>query len=156
MPVTIGKPSLVKSVAQRVGLPNTKVEAVIDALLDQITKELGAGRHVRLTGYFSVKTKVMKPRTVRHPKTGEKVPVPARTKVVFSTGSRMKRLLEARLHTDHFYGSSETATSKKPSTESSSVSEALDKLGGDNVRSMTIDPDGGVDVDDAGNVEVIE
>ena len=131
MPVTIGKGDLVKSVAARVGLPNTKVEAVVDALLDQITKELGAGRKVRLTGYFSVFTKVMKPRTVRHPKTGEKVDVPARTKVQFSTGSRMKRLLEARLKSDHFYGMSDTKLREKPTMESGSVGEALDKLGGD-------------------------
>jgi len=131
MPVTIGKSDLVKSVAARVGLPNTKVESVVDALLDQITKELGAGRKVRLTGYFSIFTKVMKPRTVRHPKTGEKVTGPARTKVQFSTGSRMKRLLEARLQSEHFFGTTDTAVRKKASTESGSVGEALDKLGGD-------------------------
>jgi nucleoid DNA-binding protein len=131
MPATIGKSDLVKAVATRVGLPNTKVEAVVDALLDQITKELGAGRKVRLTGYFSVFTKVMKPRTVRHPKTGDKVDVPARTKVQFTTGSRMKRLLEARLPSEHFFGHGETTRRAAPKTESGDIGEALDKLGGD-------------------------
>jgi nucleoid DNA-binding protein len=100
----VSKSDLAKTVAENTGLPVAKVTQVMGALLDAIVKELASGRDVRLTGYFSLSTKVCKPRRVRHPKTGQMIDVPARTKVAFSSGAKLRRWVETRLEGMHFYG----------------------------------------------------
>ena len=128
------KDDLVRKLATALERSRADVAAVIEALLDQVVKELASGNEIRLTGYFTLGTKVRKPRRVRHPKTGEVSVVPARTKVTFSSGAKLRRWVETRLASQHFYGK-RRETDEVPRQEftvgSDDIAGALGKLGND-------------------------
>jgi nucleoid DNA-binding protein len=129
---TRSKDDLVRKVAKELERPRGEVAAVLGALLDQIVKELAAGNEVRLTGYFSLGTRVKRPRTVRHPKTGVMTTVPARTKVAFTSGAKLKRWVETRLASQHFYGKrreSEEIPREAFTMPAEDIAGALGKLG---------------------------
>lgn len=128
------KDDLIRKLATSLERTRADVGAVIDALLDQVVKELASGNEVRLTGYFTLGSRVRKPRKVRHPKTGAVTVVPARTKVTFTSGAKLRRWVETKLASQHFYGQ-RRETDEVPREEfsvgSDDIAGALGKLGND-------------------------
>ena len=85
------KREIVLKVADQVKLRQLDVKRVVQKSLDAIVAALAQGETVELRNFGIFKVKTRKGRTGRNPRTGEKVPVPAKRVVVFKSGLIMKR-----------------------------------------------------------------
>lgn len=80
MPKTVSKPDLVDAIATGAGIPKTKADAALDALVDAVVTNVTKGNDVRVPGLGTWKRAARKARTGRNPQTGAAVKIPA-TKV---------------------------------------------------------------------------
>lgn len=86
------KPQLVAELAKKSDLSQTDVSCVLDALVEVVQEQvLGNGDQVAIPGLGAFKQKLTAPRTGRNPRTGEPVQISAKTKVVFSAASALKK-----------------------------------------------------------------
>jgi integration host factor subunit beta len=72
------------------------LELVVEAVFSQITVALARGQRVELRGFGAFIVKPRKARIGRNPRTGEKVPVNAKTALAFRTGRELQRRLNPR------------------------------------------------------------
>ncbi len=70
-----------------------EVEQVVDIFFDEITKRLAEGGRVELRGFGAFSTREREARTGRNPRTGESVPVPAKSVPYFKPGKEMRERL---------------------------------------------------------------
>jgi DNA-binding protein HU-alpha len=84
------KPELVKAVAELADLSERQADAVLAAVLEQITNALSRGETVNLVGFGSFAVKSRPARQGRNPKTGEPIQIPAATTPVFKAGKGLK------------------------------------------------------------------
>jgi DNA-binding protein HU-beta len=84
------KPELVKAVAELADLSERQADAVLAAVLEQITNALSRGETVNLVGFGSFSVKSRAARQGRNPKTGEPIQIPAATMPVFKAGKGLK------------------------------------------------------------------
>ena len=92
---TITKREIAERVAKKTGQPQLNVKQIIQALFDEIVEEVIQGNRLEFRdfGVFEVITR--KARTGRNPRTGDKVPVPAKRVVTFKMGKLMKERVAA-------------------------------------------------------------
>ncbi|MCI0340450.1 MAG: HU family DNA-binding protein [Planctomycetales bacterium] len=112
MPI-VSTSDLVRAVAAATGTPAAAVRRVVESFLDQLVKEVARGRRVAISKYFTVYTKVRKPRRMRHPQTGLPIDVPARSVLAFRPGSKFRKWAEAKLPSALFYGGQAPGRDKK-------------------------------------------
>ena len=91
----MNKTELINSVAEKTGVTKAVTHAVIDSTLDTIMASTAAGEEVSLVGFGIFECKTRKPRTVRSPKTGEPVQVPAKKAVTFRPGKSLKEAVNS-------------------------------------------------------------
>ncbi len=137
MPI-VSTSDLVKAVAAATASPAASVRRVVESFLDQLVKEVARGRRVAISKYFTVYTKIRKPRKARHPKTGLPIDVPARSVLTFRPGSKFRKWAEAKLPSALFYGGQTPAREKKAAqgpaeggglqVEAGDVLDALERL----------------------------
>lgn len=84
------KPELVKAVAELADLSERQADAVLAAVLEQITNALSRGETVNLVGFGSFSVKSRPARQGRNPKTGEPIQIPAAAAPVFKAGKGLK------------------------------------------------------------------
>ena len=84
---------LVNYVAEEAGLTKVDAKKAIDAMMDGIVEGLKENGKVTLTGYLTFTAKHKEATTARNPRTGESVPVAARTAVTIKAGSKLKSAL---------------------------------------------------------------
>jgi nucleoid DNA-binding protein len=84
------KPELVKAVAELADLSERQADAVLAAVLEQITNALSRGDTVNLVGFGSFSVKTRPARQGRNPKTGEPIEIPAANLPVFKAGKGLK------------------------------------------------------------------
>jgi len=72
------------------------LELVVGAVFGQITAALARGQRVELRGFGAFTVKPRKARIGRNPRTGEKVPVNAKTVLAFRAGRELQRRLNHR------------------------------------------------------------
>ena len=86
----MNKKELVQAVADRVGNPASDVDAVLKALIDEVTEKTAAGDTVTIQGFVKIQ-KVQRPaRTGRNPQTGEEMQIPAGAGVKVSALAGLK------------------------------------------------------------------
>ena len=71
------------------------VENIVNAVLDEITQSLAAGRRVELRGFGAFSVKHRPARTGRNPRTGESVEVEEKWVPFFKTGKELRERLNA-------------------------------------------------------------
>ena len=71
------------------------VEAIVNAVLDEIAKALSEGRRVELRGFGAFSIKHRPARTGRNPRTGESVDVEEKWVPFFKTGKELRERLNA-------------------------------------------------------------
>ena len=69
------------------------LELVVGAVFGQITAALARGQRVELRGFGAFTVKPRKARIGRNPRTGEKVPVNAKTVPAFRAGNELRNRL---------------------------------------------------------------
>ncbi|MBC6904128.1 HU family DNA-binding protein [Saccharophagus sp. K07] len=84
------KPELVKAVAEIADLSERQADAVVSAVVEQITNALSRGESVNLVGFGSFSVKSRPARQGRNPKNGEAIQIPASNVPVFKAGKGLK------------------------------------------------------------------
>ena len=104
---TMTKREIAERVAKRTGHPQLAVKQIIQGLFDEVIAEVVQGNRLEFRdfGVFEVITR--KSRTGRNPRTGEKVPVPAKRVVCFKMGKLMKERVAAVAPPEGTSGASE-------------------------------------------------
>lgn len=72
-----------------------EIEQVVDIFFDEITQRLAEGGRVELRGFGTFSTRQREARTGRNPRTGESVPVPAKSVPYFKPGKEMRERLNS-------------------------------------------------------------
>lgn len=92
------KSELVQKLAdQNPHLYHRDVEAIVNAILDEISDAMARGDRVELRGFGAFSVKHRPARTGRNPRTGDQVQVEEKSTPFFKTGKEMRE----RMNPDH-------------------------------------------------------
>ncbi len=83
------KSELISRLSKRVKLPKRDTKVIVDTIIEAMKEALSKGERIEIRGFGSFGVKRYDSYMGRNPKTGEKVPVPARKLPYF----KMSRLL---------------------------------------------------------------
>ncbi len=88
--MALAKADMAKSLFNELGLNKNEGRELVDLFFQELVAALADGEQIRLSGFgnFDLRDKVARPG--RNPKTGEKVPIPARRVVTFRPGQKLK------------------------------------------------------------------
>ena len=92
---TINKTELARAVAEDTGLTNGQAKEAIEATLEQIANELGAGNEVALHGFGKFGVAERSARRGRNPQTGEPMEIKASRVPRFSAASGLKSAIKS-------------------------------------------------------------
>ena len=84
------KQELIAMVAKETGQSKAGVTAVLQSLIDGVTKSLKKGDPITFVGFGTFKTAQRKARLARNPQTGAAIKLPKRRVVRFSVGKTLK------------------------------------------------------------------
>ena len=90
---TITKKELIDRIAERTQAKRVTVKSVIQAFLDEITRELSEDNRLEFRDFGVFETRTRAARVAQNPKTLERVDVPAKRTVKFKMGRLMKQHL---------------------------------------------------------------
>ena len=86
----MNKQDIIAKVAKDTGLKKVSAAAVVDSIIDGITKSLKKGQPITFVGFGTFKTAQRKARVARNPQTGAEIKVPKRRVVRFTAGKALK------------------------------------------------------------------
>jgi integration host factor subunit beta len=90
---TVTKKELIDRIAERTQAKRVAVKRIIQAFLDEITKELCRDNRLEFRDFGVFETRTRAARIAQNPKTLERVEVPAKRTVKFKIGRLMKENL---------------------------------------------------------------
>ncbi len=90
---TITKKELIDRIAERTQAKRVAVKSIIQAFLDEITRELGENNRLEFRDFGVFETRTRAARVAQNPKTLERVEVPAKRTVKFKMGRLMRKNL---------------------------------------------------------------
>lgn len=90
----VNKDMLVQAIVAQTDLTKKDIEAVIEAMVDTITKELSNGSKVTLTGFGTFKVSNRASREGINPQTKAKITIPAMTVPKFTAGKSLKEAVK--------------------------------------------------------------
>lgn len=90
---TITKKELIDRIAERTQAKRVTVKSIIQAFLDEITKELCEDNRLEFRDFGVFETRTRAARVAQNPKTLERVEVPAKRTVKFKMGRLMRENL---------------------------------------------------------------
>jgi integration host factor subunit beta len=90
---TITKKELIDRIAERTQAKRVTVKNVIQAFLDEITRELSENNRLEFRDFGVFETRTRAARVAQNPKTLERVDVPAKRTVKFKMGRLMRQHL---------------------------------------------------------------
>ena len=74
---------LIDRVAERFGLKKKESEAIVKFIFQEIAEAVKKGERVSIQGFGAFELRELKERKIRNPRTGNKIIIPRRRKVVF-------------------------------------------------------------------------
>ncbi len=89
----MNKTQLVSAVALKTGLKKPEAAKAVDAVFEAITESLTESEKVQILGFGTFKVKDKPERTVRNPRTGDEISVPASKSPSFSAGKALKETI---------------------------------------------------------------
>ena len=90
----MNKQDLIAKIVKDTGSTKTAAGAMLDSLLDGISKALKKGDTITFVGFGTFKTSVRKARTARNPRTGAPIKIAKRRVPRFSAGKGLKDLVK--------------------------------------------------------------
>ncbi|HOV96268.1 MAG TPA: integration host factor subunit alpha [Thermomonas sp.] len=93
--MALTKAEMAERLYEEVGLNKREAKEFVDAFFDALRQALEQGRQVKLSGFGNFDLRRKNPRPGRNPKTGEEIPITARTVVTFRPGQKLKERVEA-------------------------------------------------------------
>lgn len=100
----VGKGHLAKIISRRTGESESTVREILSQVFTAITEELARGHSVTIIGFGTWRTKVYTPRAGRHPQDGSEIEIPARTRVGFKAGTKLRARVEKSIDPEIFFG----------------------------------------------------
>ena len=92
--MTLTKADLADLLFEKVGLNKREAKEFVDIFFDVIRDALEKGENVKLSGFGNFDLRQKNQRPGRNPKTGEEIPISARTVVTFRPGQKLKERVE--------------------------------------------------------------
>ena len=89
----MNKADFVQALAEKTGSSQTDAAKTIDAVIAVISDSLAKGDEVKLPGFGTFQVADRAATEGRHPRTGEKITIPASKQVRFKAGAELKRAL---------------------------------------------------------------
>lgn len=86
----MNKKELLRALSQKTGMTNQNAKKAVEAFTEIMSDTLVSGGKIQLVGFGSFETLSCGARTVRNPRTGEPVEVPASRTPVFKAGKILK------------------------------------------------------------------
>jgi integration host factor subunit alpha len=93
--MALTKAEMAERLYEDVGLNKREAKEFVDAFFDALREALEGGRQVKLSGFGNFDLRRKNQRPGRNPKTGEEIPISARTVVTFRPGQKLKERVEA-------------------------------------------------------------
>ncbi len=93
--VTLTKAELADLMFEKVGLNKREAKDMVESFFEEIRIALERGEMVKLSGFGNFDLRRKNQRPGRNPKTGEEIPISARTVVTFRPGQKLKERVEA-------------------------------------------------------------
>ncbi len=98
--MSLAKADMAKSLFNELGLNKREALELVDLFFQELVEDLALGEPIRLSGFGNFNLRDKNERPGRNPKTGEKVPIPARRVVTFRPGQKLKARVEAYAGTE--------------------------------------------------------
>ena len=92
--MALTKAEMAERLYEDVGLNKREAKEFVDAFFDVLRDSLQQGRQVKLSGFGNFDLRRKNQRPGRNPKTGEEIPITARTVVTFRPGQKLKERVE--------------------------------------------------------------
>jgi integration host factor subunit alpha len=92
--VALTKAEMAEKLYEEVGLNKREAKEFVDAFFGVLREGLEKGRQVKLSGFSNFDLRRKNERPGRNPKTGEEIPISARTVVTFRPGQKLKERVE--------------------------------------------------------------
>ncbi len=92
--MALTKGDMAKSLFNAIGLNKKEARELVDLCFEELKASLAVGEQVKLSGFGNFELRDKSERPGRNPKTGEKVPIPARRVVTFRPGGKLKARVE--------------------------------------------------------------
>lgn len=86
----MNKTDLIAKISEKSELSKKDSEKALNGIIDSITEALQSGDKVQLIGFGSFETRKREARTIKSPKTGEPIDVPACVSPAFKAGKTLK------------------------------------------------------------------
>jgi DNA-binding protein HU-beta len=90
----MNKQDIIAKVAEDTGLKKASAAAVVDSIIDGITKSLKKGDQVSFVGFGTFKISNRKARIARNPQTGVAIKIPKRRVPRFSAGKTLRQAVK--------------------------------------------------------------
>ncbi|MBD8526780.1 integration host factor subunit alpha [Pseudomarimonas arenosa] len=93
--MALTKADMADRLFEDVGLNKREAKEFVDAFFDALRESLERNQQVKLSGFGNFDLRKKNQRPGRNPKTGEEIPISARTVVTFRPGQKLKERVEA-------------------------------------------------------------
>ena len=93
--MALTKAEMAERLYEDVGLNKREAKEFVDAFFDALREALEQGRQIKLSGFGNFALRRKNQRPGRNPKTGQQIPISARTVVTFRPGQKLKERVEA-------------------------------------------------------------
>ena len=93
--MALTKAEMAERLFDEVGLNKREAKEFVDAFFDVLRESLEQGQQVKLSGFGNFDLRRKNQRPGRKPKTGEEIPICARTVVTFRPGQKLKERVES-------------------------------------------------------------
>jgi integration host factor subunit alpha len=99
--MALTKAEMAERLYEDVGLNKREAKEFVDAFFDALRHALEQGHQVKLSGFGNFDLRRKNPRPGRNPKTGEEIPITARTVVTFRAGQKLRERVETCMQAPH-------------------------------------------------------
>jgi integration host factor subunit alpha len=93
--MALTKAEMAERLFEEVGLNKREAKEFVDAFFDVLRDSLQRGQGIKLSGFGNFDLRQKNQRPGRNPKTGEEIPISARTVVTFRPGQKLQERVEA-------------------------------------------------------------
>ena len=93
--MALTKAEIAEALFNQLGLNKREARELVDLFFEEIRAALATGEQVKLSGFGNFDLRRKNQRPGRNPKTGEEIPISARTVVTFRPGQKLKERVEA-------------------------------------------------------------
>ncbi len=98
--MSLTKADMAESLFNEMGLNKQEARDLVHLFFQELVASLAVGEQVRLSGFGNFALRDKKERPGRNPRTGEKIPVPARRVVTFRPGKKLQDRVNAYAGTE--------------------------------------------------------